>query len=96
MALDETVVKVNDERFWLYSAVDVETNVILYLALYPSRTTALTKVFLRELKEKHDVDDADFFVVVRPDCMPGCSNSACIFAMKRLVNVIPSDISFKG
>ncbi|UWG48120.1 Transposase [Halanaeroarchaeum sp. HSR-CO] len=62
IALDETVIKVNGERFWLYSAVDVENNEILYLALYPSRTTALTKMFLRELGEKHDVEDAEFFV----------------------------------
>ena len=62
IALDETVVKVNGERFWLYAAVDPETNVILHVRLYPSRTIALTKRFLRELQEKHSIDDTEFFV----------------------------------
>lgn len=62
VALDETVVKVDGDRFWLYAAVDPDTNVILHVGLYPTRTTALTKMFLRELAEKHDVEDAEFFV----------------------------------
>ena len=62
IALDETVVKVNGERYWLVAAVDPETNVILHTRLYPTRNTALTKMFLRELQEKHDIDDAEFFV----------------------------------
>ena len=62
IALDETVVKVNGERFWLYAAVDPKTNVILHVRLYPSRNIALTKRFLRELREKHSIDDAEFFV----------------------------------
>jgi transposase-like protein len=62
IALDETVVKVNGERFWLYAAVDPETNEILHVRLYPTRTIVVTKMFLRELREKHSVEDAEFFV----------------------------------
>lgn len=62
IALDETVVKVNNDRYWLVAAVNPETNVILHVQLYPSRNTALTKMFLRELQEKHAIDDAEFFV----------------------------------
>ena len=62
IALDETVVKVNGERFWLVAAVDPDTNVILHVQLYPSRNTAMTKMFLRELTEKHAIDDAEFLV----------------------------------
>ena len=62
VALDETVVKVDGERYWLYLAVDPETNVILHLRLYPARNNGLTKRFLRELAEKHDVEDAEFLV----------------------------------
>jgi putative transposase len=62
IALDETVVKVNGEQFWLVAAVEPATNVILHVRLYPSRNTALTKMFLRELKEKHTITDAEFFV----------------------------------
>jgi transposase-like protein len=50
VAVDETVIQVNHERFWLYAAVDPETNEFLHVRLFPSRTTALTKLFLRELQ----------------------------------------------
>jgi transposase-like protein len=62
VALDETVIRVNDEQYWLYAAVDPETNKILHIRLFPTYTTALTELFLRELREKHDVSDAVFLV----------------------------------
>lgn len=65
-ALDETVINVVDARYWLYAAVDPETNGILHVRLYPTRTIVTTKMFLRTLNEKHSVDDAEFFV----DCVP--------------------------
>jgi putative transposase len=43
IALDETVIKVNGERFWIYAAVDPATNQILHWRLYPARYLALTK-----------------------------------------------------
>ncbi|AKH98001.1 IS240-type transposase [Halanaeroarchaeum sulfurireducens] len=46
IALDETVVKVNGERYWLVAAVDPDTNSIFHFRLDPSRNTALTKMFL--------------------------------------------------
>lgn len=62
VALDETVVNIDDERYWLYAAVDPETNVILHVRLYPTRTIVTTKMFLQELSNKHSVEDAEFFV----------------------------------
>ena len=62
IALDETVVKVNGDRFWLVAAVEPEINVILHVRLYPSRTTALTKMFLRKLQDKYAIDDPEFLV----------------------------------
>ena len=62
VALDETVIRINDEQYWLYAAVDPETNEFLHLRLFPTTTTALTQRFLRELREKHDVADAVFLV----------------------------------
>ena len=34
IALDETVVKIDGERHWLFAAVDPETNVILHVGVY--------------------------------------------------------------
>ena len=62
IALDETVVKIDGEQHWLFAAVDPETNLILHVGVYTARTTVATKLFLRELQDKHEIDDAEFFV----------------------------------
>jgi len=62
VAVDETVIQLNDERYWLYAAVDPETNELLYTTLEPTRTNVIAHSFFRELREKHNVDDAVFLV----------------------------------
>ncbi|WP_081641548.1 IS6 family transposase [Halarchaeum acidiphilum] len=62
VALDETVIRINGQQFWLYAAVDPEANEFLHLRSFTTTTTALTQKFLRELRERHDVSDAVFLV----------------------------------
>jgi putative transposase len=62
VAVDETVIRLNDEQYWLYAAVDPETNELLHTKLEPTRTNVIAYSFFRELREKHDVDDAVFLV----------------------------------
>ncbi len=62
IALDETVIQVNDERHWFFAAVDPETNNLLHVRLFQTRTTQLTIGFLRELGEKHDLEEATVLV----------------------------------
>ncbi len=62
VVLDETIINVNGERFWLYIAVNPETNVILHPRLFPSRTRVLNKLFLREIAEKDEVAETAFAV----------------------------------
>jgi putative transposase len=62
IALDETVIRINDQQFWLYAAGDPETNDLLHVRLFSTTTTALTEIFLRELQHKHDVETAVFLV----------------------------------
>jgi len=62
VALDETVIRINGQQFWLYAAVDPETNEFLHVRLFTTTPTALTQQFLRELREKHDVYDVVFLV----------------------------------
>lgn len=45
VALDETVIQLNDEQWWLYAAVDPETNRIRHVRLFPTRSTPVTKKF---------------------------------------------------
>ncbi|WP_188879762.1 IS6 family transposase [Halarchaeum nitratireducens] len=62
VALDETVIRINGQQFWLYAAINPEANKFLHVRLFTTTTTALTQQFLRELREKHDVSDAVFLV----------------------------------
>ncbi len=62
VAVDETVIRINDEQYWLYAAVDPATNHLLHVRLFSTYTTALTQIFLRELREKHDVEQSLFLV----------------------------------
>ncbi|WP_135662285.1 IS6 family transposase [Halorhabdus rudnickae] len=62
IVLDETVIRINDQQYWLYAAANPETNELLQIRLYSTATTALTQLFLQELREKHDVENAVFLV----------------------------------
>ena len=62
IAVDETVIRVNGHREWLYAAVDPDTNEILHTRLFQARTTERTLLFLRELREKYTVEHALFLV----------------------------------
>jgi len=66
VALDETVIQLDNEQYWLYAAVDPETNEFLHVKLFPTRNTALTKLFVQELTEKHDVEDSLFLIDSAP------------------------------
>lgn len=60
------MITVNDQRFWLFAAVDPATNRFLHVRLFSARTTAITELFLNELREKHAVDDAEFLIDSAP------------------------------
>jgi len=62
VAVDETVIRINNQQFWLYAATNPQTNEILHLRLFSTTTTALTEIFLKELQQKHDVETAVFLV----------------------------------
>ena len=62
VAVDETVIRLNDEQYWLYAAVDPKTNKLLHTKLEPTRTNVFAHAFFAELREKHDVDGAVFLV----------------------------------
>jgi putative transposase len=62
IAVNETVIRVDGERHWLYAAVDLESNQFLHVRLFQTRTTQLMLLFLRELREKQRLADVTFFV----------------------------------
>ena len=56
------MIQLDDEHYWLYAAVDPESNDLLHTKLEPARTNVIADQFFAELREKHDVDDAIFLV----------------------------------
>jgi len=62
VAVDETVIRINNQQYWLSAAADPDTNELLHLRLFTATTTALPEIFLGELRQKHDVEDAVFLV----------------------------------
>ncbi len=59
-AVVKTVIRPDDEQYWLYAAIDPEPNELLNTMLEPTRNKVLANGFIREFREKHDVDDAVF------------------------------------
>jgi putative transposase len=57
-AVDQKLIRLNDEQYWLYAAVDPETTQFLHMRLCPTYSIPITRTFLSELTEKHDVEDA--------------------------------------
>jgi transposase-like protein len=72
VAVDEPVIQLDDDRYWLYAAVEPATNRLLHVRLVPTRTQALTEMVLSELREKHQVDDAAFLVDGVPWLQAAC------------------------
>lgn len=62
VALDETVIQIDDQQYWLYAAINPETNNFLHVKLGIAQHLGLSELFLGELREKHDVSDAVFLV----------------------------------
>ena len=68
VAVDETVIQLNDDQYWLYTAVDPETSKLLYTSLEPTTNTGLAEVFLAELSEKHDLLTPSFSLMAPTHC----------------------------
>jgi transposase-like protein len=73
VAVDETVIQLNDERYWLYAAVDPATNDLLHTKRELIRNNAFAHTFFAELREKHDVDTAVFLVDSAAPLQDACS-----------------------
>ena len=62
VAVYETTIRLHDEPYWLYAAVDPETSQVLQTTLEPTTNKVITHAFFVELREKHDIDDAVFLI----------------------------------
>jgi putative transposase len=48
ISVDQTVIRLNDEQYWLYATVDPETNEFLHKKLEPTRTNVLSHAFFAD------------------------------------------------
>ncbi len=60
------MIQLNDERVWLYIAVDPDATRLLYLKLAPTRNQAITEMVLAEFGKNHLVDDVVVLVKSAP------------------------------
>ncbi|AFO58534.1 transposase [Natrinema sp. J7-2] len=83
VAVDETVIRLNDKQYWPYAAVDPEINKLFYTMLEPTTTKVLAHSFLTELSEKHDIDDAVFFVDGSHSLQDACQRNGFDFRYEK-------------
>ena len=49
IAIDETVVKANGEKYYVYAAIDVERNELILMRVYTTRNYLTTKLFITDV-----------------------------------------------
>ncbi|SIS21030.1 IS6 family transposase [Natronorubrum thiooxidans] len=86
VAIDETVIRLSDVQYWLYAAVDPETNELLHTKHEPTITKVLAHSFLTELSEKHDVSDAVFLVDGSHSLQDACQRHGFDFRYEKYGN----------
>ena len=95
IAVDETVIRLNDEQYWLYAAVDPDTNELLHTALEPTTNKGIAHAFFAELREKHDVDDAVFLIDGSHSLKDACRRHSLDFRYENTETGIASNVSFE-
>ena len=77
------MIRLNDEQYWLYAAVDPDTNELLHKALEPTTNKGIAHAFFAELREKHDVDDAVFLIDGSHSLKDACRHHSLDFRYER-------------
>lgn len=74
---------INDQQYWLYAAVDPETNHLLHVRFFSTTTTVLTEMFLWELRKKRDVETTVFLVDGDQHLQTALRHAGLRFQMRR-------------
>ncbi|MFA9516106.1 IS6 family transposase [Halopenitus sp. H-Gu1] len=86
VAVDETVIQLDDEQYWLYAAVDPDSNDLLHTQLEPTRTNVIADRFFAKFRHKHDVDDAMVLVDGAVPLQRACRKHGLDFRYERQGN----------
>lgn len=83
VTVDETVIRHNDEQYWPEATVDPATNDLLHTQLELTTNSVLAQQFLRQLREKHDVEDAKFLIDGSASLNDACSRQSLNYRVDR-------------
>ena len=56
------MIRLHGQQFWLYGAVDPQTNEILHVNLYLTANKQITRWFLTEFHRRYRLDNVEFLV----------------------------------
>jgi len=62
VAVDETAVQIAGERCWVYTAIDLDTMLVLDIEVFSRHGIDPAAAFLHRLTEKHNLDETTFLV----------------------------------
>ena len=62
LTVDEKMIRLHGQQFWLYGAVDPATNEILHVSLFLTANKQTTRWFLDELHRRYQLDNVLFLV----------------------------------
>ena len=62
IAVDETVIQLDDEQYWLSVAINPESHDFRYTTLETTRNHDITSSIFRKFREKHGVVDVVFLI----------------------------------
>jgi len=89
------VIQVNDERRWLYAAVDPAINLFVHIRLSSTPTAQLAVLFLRELHDEQHVDNATRIVDAAPHLTAALDRSVSGFGSVTIKIAIAPNMSFR-
>ena len=95
VAVEETVIRLNNEQYRLYAAVDAETNKLLHTTLEPMTTKVIAHALFAEIREKHDVDDAVFLIDESQSLKHACRPHSLDFRYENREIGIMSNVTFE-
>ena len=62
LAVDEKMIRLHGQEFWLYGAVDPHTNESIHVRLFPTANKQTTRWFLTDLHRRYQLNDRLFLV----------------------------------
>ena len=95
VAVDETVIRLDDEQYWLYATVDLETNKLLCTTLEKTTNKVIAHSIFAELRENHDVNDAVVLIDGSHSLKDACRRHGLGFRYENMDIEIVSNVYFE-